>query len=86
MGIFDRFKKKPPAKKEAVPLTTVAPIEIKYREAAKPIRTFETDSYTITKGVFQDIPVWILPNGKMYDMDPAGNPKTLLSERYAFKA
>ena len=68
------------------PLTTVAPIEIMYKEAAKPIRTFETDSYTITKGVFRDIPVWILPNGKMYDMDPAGNPKTLLSERYAFKA
>uniref|UniRef100_A0A6C0L7W6 Uncharacterized protein n=1 Tax=viral metagenome TaxID=1070528 RepID=A0A6C0L7W6_9ZZZZ len=77
-----------PAPKQSVPtpLTTVAPVEIMYREAAKPIRTFETDSYTITKGVFRDIPVWILPNGKMYDMDPAGNPKTLLSERYAFKA
>ena len=75
--------KKPPAKKEAVPLTTIAPIEIKYKEAAKPIRTFPTDSYTITKGVFRDIPVWILPNGKMYDMDPAGNPRSLLVERYA---
>ena len=75
-----------PAKKPSTPLTTVAPIEIMYREAAKPIRTFETDSYTIRKGVFRDIPVWILPNGKMYDMDPAGNPKTLLEERYAFKA
>lgn len=77
-----------PAPKQTVstPLTTLAPVEIMYREAAKPIRTFATDSYTITKGVFQDIPVWILPNGKMYDMDPAGNPKTLLSERYAFKA
>ena len=69
-----------------ISLTTIAPVEIMYKEAAKPIRTFETDSYTITKGVFRDIPVWILPNGKMYDMDPAGNPKTLLEETYAFKA
>jgi hypothetical protein len=75
-----------PAKAPPISLTTIAPVEIMYKEAAKPIRTFETDSYTITKGVFQDIPVWILPNGKMYDMDPAGNPKTLLEETYAFKA
>ena len=68
--------------KETLP-PPITHLDILYQESAKPIITLPTDSYTIKKGVYRDIPVWILPNGKMFDMDSAGNPRALLSSIYS---
>jgi hypothetical protein len=58
-------------------------IPILYQETADPIVTLPTDSYTIHKGIFRGKPVWILPNGKMFDMNHHGKPHNLLDELYS---
>jgi len=49
-----------------------------YKESDKPIVTLPRDTYAITKGVVDGIPVWILPNGKLFDMDDQGEPRNLI--------
>ena len=76
-------KKEKEKEKEKVEIPPITHLDILYQESAKPIITLPTDSYTIKKGIYRDIPVWILPNGKMFDMDSCGNPRTLLPNRYS---
>jgi len=54
-----------------------------YKETDAPVVHVETDRYTIRKGIFNTIPVWILPNGKMFTIDKNGEPGTLLDELYS---
>lgn len=49
-----------------------------YKESDKPILKVATDSYTLEKGEYKGVPVWILPNGKRFDMDEKGEPRNLL--------
>jgi hypothetical protein len=49
-----------------------------YKESDTPILKVATDSYTLEKGEYNGVPVWILPNGKRFDMDEKGEPRNLL--------
>jgi hypothetical protein len=49
-----------------------------YKESDTPILKVATDSYTLEKGEYKGVPVWILPNGKRFDMDEKGEPRNLL--------
>lgn len=49
-----------------------------YKESDKAVVTLPRDTYSITKGVVDGIPVWILPNGKLFDMDDQGEPRNLI--------
>jgi hypothetical protein len=49
-----------------------------YMESAKPAVRMMTDSYSMTRGVYEGKPVWILPNGMRFDMDEKGEPKNLI--------
>lgn len=62
---------------EVVPLTKLFPPKITpvYKEVPKSIVTMPIDYRTIVKGVHNGVPVWVLPNGKMMDMDEQGEPR-----------
>ena len=51
---------------------------IVYKESDKPVLKLPTDTYVIKKEMYNGIPVWILPNGKRFDMDEHGEPRKLL--------
>ena len=68
-----------PAKNRVLPKESF----IIYKETDDPVVHVETDRYTIRKGIFNTIPVWILPNGKMFTIDKNGEPETLLDELYS---
>lgn len=53
---------------------------ILFMESDKPIMKVPTDVWIIEKGIYKGIPVWILPNGKRFDMDEHGEPRNLLAE------
>jgi hypothetical protein len=53
---------------------------ILFMESDKPIMKVSTDSWHIEKGVYKGIPVWILPNGKRFDMDEHGELRNLLPD------
>lgn len=57
----------------------IFPSEVRYIESDKPILKVATDSYVIQKGEHNGVPVWILPNGKMFDMDAKGEPRNLIN-------
>jgi len=64
-------------KTEVQPLTKLFPPKVNpvYKEVAKEIKTVTIDYRTIVKGVHNGVPVWILSNGKMMDMDEQGEPR-----------
>lgn len=67
-------------KSESVPLTHLFPPKLPplYEETNKPVRKMETDEWTLVKGEYNGVPVWILPNGKRFDMDEKGEPRNLI--------
>ena len=67
-------------KSEPAPLTHLFPPKLPplYEETNKPARKMETDEWTLVKGEYKGVPVWILPNGKRFDMDEKGEPRNLI--------
>jgi len=70
-------KAKPKPTPEILPLTKLFPPKVTplYKEVPKSVTTMCIDYRTIVKGVHNGKPVWVLPNGKMMDMDEQGEPK-----------
>lgn len=81
-----RESKMPPPKKTKTAVTTQAVSVLSalvtlpplYQVSDKPVMKVHTDYWTIVKGEHNGIPVWILPNGKRFDMDEKGEPKNLI--------
>ena len=73
-------KAKPKLAAELTPLTQLFPpkLPLLYEETNKPVKKMETDEWTLLKGEYKGIPVWILPNGKQFDMDEKGEPRNLI--------
>jgi hypothetical protein len=73
-----KIKVKP--ERSVTPLTQIFPpkLPLLYKESEKDIESIPTDYYKIVKGVYNGIPVWILPNGKRFDMDEKGEPRNLI--------
>jgi hypothetical protein len=63
-----------------IPLTQIFAPKLPplYKESEKPAETLPTEYYKIVKGEYNGIPVWILPNGKRFDMDDKGEPRNLI--------
>jgi hypothetical protein len=53
---------------------------ILFMESDKPMMKVPTDVWIIEKGIYKGIPVWILPNGKRFDMDEHGELRNLLPD------
>lgn len=73
-------QKQKPAQTEVLPLTKLFPPKVTplYKEIPKGITAISTDYLTIVKGVHNGVPVWVLPNGKMMDMDEQGEPRRFI--------
>lgn len=67
-------------KREQAPLTHLFPPKLPplYEETNKPVRKMETDEWALVKGEYNGVAVWILPNGKRFDMDEKGEPRNLI--------
>lgn len=76
--------KMPPKKKGSAPtqavkvLSALLALPPLYKVSDKPVLKVHTDYWTIVKGEHNGIPVWILPNGKRFDMDEKGEPRNLI--------
>jgi hypothetical protein len=69
------------AKSPAEPVTVLSALRAfppLYQVSDKPAVKVHTDYWTIVKGEHNGIPVWILPNGKKFDMDEKGEPRNLI--------
>ena len=66
---------------EILPLTKLFPPKVTpvYKEVSKSVTTMATDYLSIVKGIHNGVPVWVLPNGKMMDMDEQGEPRGFIS-------
>jgi len=76
-----KAKVKPKVERPITPLTQLFPPKLPplYEETNKPAKKMETDEWTLVKGEYKGVAVWILPNGKRFDMDEKGEPKNLIA-------
>ena len=72
-------KEKPPVTQSVGVLSALLSLPPLYRVSDKPVLKVHTDYWTIVKGEHNGIPVWILPNGKRFDMDEKGEPRHLIA-------
>lgn len=79
-GQKQKQKQKQKQETPMIPLTHIFPPKLPpvYKESEKPVEALPTDYYKIVKGEYNGIPVWILPNGKRFDMDEKGEPRNLI--------